>query len=90
MAFAGVPNAKDRGDLIAYLKEAKWAPYELCLDIVRQPHFCVHEALASPLESFNGLICMLRFSWMMPWTEAMAKWILMNLIKTNYKTKFDI
>lgn len=23
MAFAGVPNAKDRGDLIAYLKEAK-------------------------------------------------------------------
>lgn len=24
MAFAGVPNAKDRGDLVAYLKEAKW------------------------------------------------------------------
>ena len=23
MAFAGVPNAKDRGDLVAYLKEAK-------------------------------------------------------------------
>ena len=24
MAFAGVPNAKDRGDLIAFLKEQKW------------------------------------------------------------------
>ena len=24
MAFAGVPNAKDRGDLVAYLKESKW------------------------------------------------------------------
>ena len=22
MAFAGIPNAKDRGDLIAYIKEA--------------------------------------------------------------------
>ena len=24
MAYAGLPNAKDRGDLIAYLKAAKW------------------------------------------------------------------
>ena len=24
MAFAGVPNAKDRADIIAYLKEQKW------------------------------------------------------------------
>ena len=29
MAFAGVPNAKDRGDLVAYLKEAKWGLTEV-------------------------------------------------------------
>jgi len=29
MAFAGLPNAKDRGDLIAYIKEAsKWVMIE--------------------------------------------------------------
>jgi len=41
MAFAGVPNAKDRGDLIAYLKEAKWDLYRT---LFRLPHFCVQEA----------------------------------------------
>jgi len=28
MAFAGLPNAKDRGDVIAYLKASKWAVFK--------------------------------------------------------------
>ena len=34
MAFAGIANAKDRGDLISYLKSQKWAwsQYWLKLD----------------------------------------------------------
>jgi hypothetical protein len=28
MAFAGIPNAKDRADVVAYLKEAKWAVFK--------------------------------------------------------------
>ena len=26
MAFAGIPSAKDRGDVIAYLKSQSWTP----------------------------------------------------------------
>jgi hypothetical protein len=32
MAFAGIPNAKDRGDVIAYLKESKWARQKADID----------------------------------------------------------
>ena len=29
MAFAGIPNAKDRADVVAYIKEAKWTHWTL-------------------------------------------------------------
>lgn len=41
MAFAGLPNAKDRGDLIAYIKEAsKWVMNEWFISLTNDYSWC--------------------------------------------------